>query len=178
MNEQNNEREEASAVIRKSLVSAAIRAAAAAAALGLAFTFIFGTMTIERNDMFPQIHAGDMAVFFRLLSFAKQDAVVYESPEGPAAGRIAACSGDIVDVTDSGQITINGNIIPVQKRLGIYDETERLEDGISYPVVLGDDEYFILGDSRMDARDSRVYGCIRKDDIRGVIFLLIRRRMV
>ena len=178
MNEKITEREQAYTVVRRCLITAVLRAAAAAAALGIAFTFLFGIITVERNDMFPQVHAGDMTVFFRPGSFAKQDAVVYDSPDGPAAGRILACPGDIVDITDSGQITINGNIMPAQKRLGIYEETEKQEDGISYPAVLGEDEYFVLGDNRTEARDSRVYGCIDKEDIRGVIFLLIRRRMV
>ena len=178
MNKKSVERGKAHAVIRRCLITTGIRAAASAAALAFVFTFLFGIVTVERNDMFPQLHAGDMAVFFRPVSFAKQDAVVYDSPDGSAAGRILACSGDIVDVADSGQITINGNIMPPQKRLGIYEETERLEGGISYPVVLGEDEYFILGDNRTGARDSRVYGCISKDNVRGVIFLLIRRRMV
>ncbi|MBR2547668.1 MAG: signal peptidase I [Eubacterium sp.] len=165
-------------LIRRHIISAVIRAAAAAAVLAAVFTFIFGITSVERNDMFPQIYAGDAAVFFRLGSIGKQDAVIYESPEGPAAGRIAACPGDTVDVTGSGIITINGNMQPVQKRLGIFEETKEKNSAVIYPVILGEDEFFVLGDRREDARDSRIYGCIKRKDIRGVIFLLIRRRTV
>ncbi|MBQ3281616.1 MAG: signal peptidase I [Eubacterium sp.] len=172
------ERERERKLIRHHILSAICRAVVSAAALTLVYTFVFGIATVERNDMFPQIHAGDSVVYFRPGSIGMQDAVIYDSLDGTAAGRIAACPGDTVDVTDSGLVTINGNIQPVQKRLGIFEETSESAEGISYPVVLGDDEFFILGDSRGDAKDSRIYGCIRREDIRGVVFLLIRRRTV
>lgn len=164
--------------VKRHLISAAIKAAAAAAAFFMTFTFIFGVKTVETNDMFPQIQAGDVAVYFRLAGITRQDAVIYQTTRGTAAGRIAAASGDTVDITESGQIVINGNIQPIQKRTGIFQETYKKGSRVQYPVKPAENEYFILGDDREGADDSRVYGCIRKENIRGSIFILIRRRAV
>ena len=39
------------------------------------------------------------------------------------------------------------------------------------PFVLGNDEYFVLGDNRISASDSRLWGCIKKCDFQGRILL-------
>ena len=39
------------------------------------------------------------------------------------------------------------------------------------PVVLGQDEYFVLGDNRISVSDSRLWGTISKQDIKGRIIL-------
>ena len=37
------------------------------------------------------------------------------------------------------------------------------------PVVLGENEYYVLGDNRNNSRDSRVFGPVTFDSIRGII---------
>ena len=164
--------------IRRHLIAAVTRAAAFAAALAAVNMFLFGAVTVRDNDMFPQIRAGDLVVYFRPAEPAGQDAVVYETDDGLRTGRIAAAKGDIVESPDQGGITINGIPQPAQDRLGIFSETKAAENGTSYPLDLEDGQFFILGDDRDSARDSRVYGAVDRRDVKGVIFILIRRQAV
>ena len=39
------------------------------------------------------------------------------------------------------------------------------------PLVLGQDEYFLLGDNRISVSDSRLWGTVSKQQIRGHIIL-------
>ena len=47
---------------------------------------------------------------------------------------------------------------------------------VNYPVTLGENEYFVLGDYRTASKDSRVYGPIKTDDIKGEVILVLRRK--
>ena len=173
-----NVSQDTGAYIKFHLTQALLRTAVFAAALIAVNMFLFGAVTVRDNDMFPQIRAGDLAVFFRLSSPLGQDAVVYETDDGMRTGRIAAQEGDTVESQDSGEITINGIPLPEQERLGIFSDTKAVETGIRYPVSLESGQYFILGDDRDSARDSRVYGAVDRSDVKGVIFILIRRQAV
>lgn len=177
--EQTNNSRDTGAYIRRHLTSAVLRAAAFAAVLIAVNLFLFGAVTVRDNDMFPQVRAGDLAVYFRAGNPVGQDAVVYETSDGARIGRVAALEGDVVDSPpDSGEITINGIPQTADGRLGIFSETKVEEAGTAYPVSLESGQYFILGDNRDSARDSRVYGAVDKSDVKGVIFILIRRQAV
>lgn len=63
-----------------------------------------------------------------------------------------------------------------QQETGIYTETLPYTEGISFPVTLGEDEYFVLGDSRSNAEDSRIYGPVKKEEIKGAVITLLRHR--
>ncbi len=39
------------------------------------------------------------------------------------------------------------------------------------PIILGENEYFVLGDNRVAVSDSRLWGAVSKQDIRGKIIL-------
>ena len=169
--------EKASAAGRH-LCAVMLRTAAFAVVLIVMERFLFGALTVSDNAMFPQIRAGDLAVYYRQGNISRKDAVIYQTRAGTAAGRIAAADGDTVAVTDSGMLEINGVPQTVQEREGVFCETEAAPDTLKYPIKLGKDEFFILGDNRDCAADSRVHGIVRRKDIRGVIFILIRRQGV
>jgi signal peptidase I len=42
---------------------------------------------------------------------------------------------------------------------------------VVYPITLGEDEYFVLGDNRQNSRDSRAksFGYVNKNDIIGIV---------
>ena len=46
--------------------------------------------------------------------------------------------------------------------------------GCSLPLTLGEDEYFVLGDSRENSVDSRNFGAVRKEQLCGQIIALLR----
>ena len=87
-------------------------------------------------------------------------------------GRIIGVPGDIINITEEGHYTINGNI-PMEN---IYYNTFPAENGITYPYTVPEDSYFIMNDYREDTVDSRTYGAIHKNNIIGQQYLELQRR--
>lgn len=141
----------------------------------ITFTFVFGVAAAPTNDMFPAVHEGDMIIYFRPGRILNTDIVIYEAPDGSLqTGRVEGTEGETVGKSDGGLLTVNGNIQPVQKRKGLYDETFAGKKDIS--GVIGSGEYLILGDHREEAKDSRTFGLIPRKAIKGKVFTIIRRR--
>lgn len=162
-------------LIRRLRRDAFIKTAAFAAAMFIVFSFVFGIAAVPTNDMFPAVHQGDLIIYYRPGRLINTDVVIYESPEGRLQiGRIEGTQGETIGSTDGGLLTVNGNIQPVQKRIGLYDETHTGEKDISGEIGKG--EYLILGDSRETASDSRAFGLIPRKAIKGKAFTIIRRR--
>ena len=146
-----------------------------AAAFFIAFTFVFGIALAPTNDMFPAVHEGDLIVYYRLGRIINTDVVLYDAPDGTRQiGRVEGTEGEVVGKTEGGLLTINGNIQPVQKRSGLYDETYAGKKNIGGEI--GKDRYLILGDSRGSAKDSRCYGLVSRKQIKGKLFTIVRRR--
>lgn len=57
----------------------------------------------------------------------------------------------------------------------IYYETGRYENGISLPVKVPADSYFLLCDLREGGKDSRIFGPISRSDIKGKVITILRR---
>ena len=152
-----------------------IKAVVSAAALSITFSFIFGIVLAPTNDMFPAVHEGDLIIFYRPGRIINTDVVIYETPDGTyQIGRVEGTQGETVGKTDGGLLTVNGNIQPVQKRSGLYDETYAGEKDISGEI--SKEEYLILGDRRETAEDSRAFGLIPRKAIKGKVFTIVMRR--
>ena len=146
------------------------------------FFLIFGLHVEKNNDMLPKICAGDICLYYRIGDeYIGNAAVVYEKNGKESTGRVVAVTGDVINVTEAGTVEINGNQIMESEIY--YDTTpydfENSSNAnvvVNYPVTLGENEYFILGDYRTASKDSRVYGPIKTDDIKGEVILVLRRK--
>lgn len=159
--------------IRSIWVGILVRSSVFAASVGIVFTFLFGIWICDSRDMYPAVHEGDLVIYCRTVSPVRQDTVVYESEGELRIGRIAAMNGDVLGKTLGGKLTMNGKIQPVQPRRGIYEETmaEKFAGR-----TLSENEFFVLGDARGEAVDSRELGPVSKGNIQGKVFMLWRRR--
>ena len=84
--------------------------------------------------------------------------------------RIIGLPGETVQITD-GDIYIDGEILQES-----YGREVIKDSGLAAePIVLGEDEYFVLGDNRNDSTDSRdpSVGVIHRDEIIGRAWLRI-----
>jgi len=84
-----------------------------------------------------------------------------------AVKRIIAAEGDTVYLND-GNVYINGRKLNepyLQPGIPTYP-FERLKDQF---FECGKDQYFVLGDNRMNSADSRTYGLVPRRNILGVI---------
>lgn len=141
--------------------------------LVVTFSFVFGIFRCNNNMMSPSYKDGDLAIYYRLQrEYKPLDTVIIEKNGEKQVRRIIAKEGDIVDITKEG-LKINGYL---QQESEIYTDTLLYKDGISFPLTVGKGEYFVLGDNRKNAKDSRIYGTIKQKEIKGIVMTLIRRR--
>lgn len=149
-----------------------------AALIFVLFSLVFGFTTIKDEDMAPAIRDGDIVLYFRLgKSYNPSDMLVYEKDGKKYIGRVVAGPGTSLDRSEKGVLLINGRIHPPQKRIGLFYETYARKK-LKYPITLQADEYFVMGDRRDIAKDSRDFGPIHKDDIKGKVFSVIRKKNI
>ena len=137
------------------------------------FGFVLGAHRCNDNAMHPAVRNGDLVFYYRLQKeYQNSDVVVLKKGEETQVRRIIAKQGDEVDITEEG-LKINGYL---QQEKNIYSETLPYVEGITFPVILEEGEYFVLGDERNNAKDSRIYGVIKQEEIQGIVMTLLRRR--
>ena len=143
----------------------------------LIFFVFLGVIAAPSNDMQPRIDAGDTVLIYRLdKDVTAQDVVVLEKEidgkKQTLISRVVAGPGDTVEVTDDGQLIVNGNTMI---EYNIYGKTRPYENGATYPLTLGPDECFVLADTREGGMDSRYFGPVSQDEIAGTVIAIWRR---
>lgn len=115
--------------------------------------------------MAPTLSDGDFGIAFPAKEYRSGDIIAFRQNEKVLIRRIIACSGSSVSIDENGIVTVDGVVLDepytAQKALG--------QCNIQFPYIVPDGQYFVLGDNRANAVDSRstVLGCISKDAIIG-----------
>ena len=123
--------------------------------------------------MEPSVGDGDVALFYRLIdSLEADDLVVYQAAGHQLVGRVVAQPGDTVEVLGNGEFLVNGAAQPSPNG----EETLPSDSGPAYPLTLGDGQYFVLGDGRTQAVDSRQVGPIGVNEVEGKVIAVLRLR--
>ena len=147
-----------------------LKIVAIAAAFVVVFTFVFGVLRYSENAMLPAVKDGDLVFYYRLeKEYTASDLVVLRYQGHEQVRRVVATAGDVVDITEEG-LMINGAL---QQEHEIY---ERYDTGVEFPMELKEGQIFVLGDSRENASDSRVYGAGDVHDTLGKVMTIVRRR--
>ena len=155
-----------------------IRIAVLLLVLWLVFFVVLGVIAAPTNDMQPRIDAGDTILVYRLdTDVQAQDVIVIEKEVNGekvlTISRVVASEGDTVEITEDGELIVNGNHMI---ETNIYGTTRPYENGdVSYPVTLGPGECFVLADTREGGMDSRYFGPVSKDEIVGTVIAIWRR---
>ena len=145
-------------------------------AVYLLMTLVIGITVIHGDSMQPALHDNDVALIWRLSGvYEEGDMVLFSSDASPEVlvKRVVAGPGDRVEIDDEAGVVIVNNVILNEPY--IYAETYN-KGGQNGPLTLGENEYFVLGDNRMAALDSRYaeVGAVSKSDILGKIIFLVR----
>ena len=139
----------------------------------LIFVFLFGFYRNRDPSMDPGVKEGDLVLFYRLdKDYTSSDLALVEYQGEKQVRRVVAVAGDTVDITEEG-LMINGAL---QQEPGIYTETLPYQEGITFPVTIGEGQVFLLGDNRETAADSRLYGPVEARDTLGKVITILRRR--
>lgn len=131
----------------------------------IVFGLLLGFAVLRDDGMRPDYRSGRPIVYLRTAhSFRRGDPVVLRLPDGNiAVRRVVATSGDSVDLR-GGIAYINGL---AERGSYSFTRTDPRPDGPAYPIILRAGEYFVLGDAREDAVDSRSFGVVRTADLLG-----------
>ena len=160
------------------------------------FHFVFGIHYLRGNYMFPALRDGDLVMTYKLEEAVKNDVVLYDMNGEERLGRIVGYAGDTIEFSVDGELMVNGCVAseeifyPTTERSKTknYSETNDTEtksdDGNETSDVSEKDVYtvpegtvYILNDYRSEGTtDSRNFGAVPKNALKGKIFLMIRRR--
>lgn len=95
------------------------------------------------------------------------DVIALHSGNDDYIKRIIGLPGETIWINENSEVCINNLIIndPYAKEQILSNMKGIAED----PIVLGNNEYFVMGDNRNESMDSRTFGPITKDQIIGKI---------
>lgn len=140
----------------------------------LVITFVGQRTEVDGASMEPTLNNGDNLIVdkisYRFRDPQRFDIIVFPfqyEKDTFYIKRIIGLPGETVQIDQAGNIYINGEIL--QENYG--KEIIRADHvGIAAnPIVLGKDEYFVMGDNRNNSTDSRteLVGNIKRKDIVG-----------
>lgn len=139
------------------------------------FNVVINVSLVAGDSMKPAIRGGDVIVLFRLARvFEPGDIIVFRTSEGETRmKRIVAEEGDTVNISAQGELFVNGEA--AQEEYAV-ETTQITDPAVQYPITVGEDSYFVLGDNRSQSQDSRnqEIGLVKKEDIIGRVVLSIR----
>lgn len=140
--------------------------------LWLLFTRVFCITQAVGNGMFPAVKDGDLMIVFRLQqNYVADDVILYEADGETRVGRIVAKAMDSVTIDDSGTLIVNGTVQSGEIMYPTYKKTD-----FEYPLAITEGQVFVLGDYRTKCEDSRDFGPISLDDVKGKVITILRRR--
>lgn len=126
---------------------------------------------VQGNSMVPNFHHGEYLIIdefsYHLRKPDRGEVVVFRYPRQPSQffiKRVIGLPGDMIEIKD-GSVSING---------AMSAESYLSSSGITVPdqsLILGVDEYFVLGDNREASSDSRAWGGLQGHFIVGKTLL-------
>lgn len=144
-------------------------------------TFVIGTIYVKGSSMEPNFHHGDFLVINKLevyLSKPRQgDVIICRLDNGGSQEniikRVIGTPGDEVDIQqdDYGVYRLYINDVLIDEP---YIAAPMAEKGnITYPFVVPEGHYFVMGDNRNASTDSRrkSIGAIADEDVIGHVIL-------
>ena len=137
------------------------------------FQFVLGVKIQSGNNMFPAVKDGDLVVYFRLDDPIRTETVIYRAKNKDMVGRVVAGPGDIVNISETGELSVNGGVVAEE----VFYATDLPDNSqLVYPYTVPSGSYFILNDFRSDISDSRSIGGVPKKDVKGTAIFIVRRR--
>jgi len=124
----------------------------------------FQMVEVYGVSMEPSYHDGQHLMMsklaYHLHSPERGDVVSVTNDDMSLLKRVVGLPGETIEIKESA-VFINGKKVEIKGQEGNIVEGE-----IDYPITLGKDEYFVMGDNVSVSYDSRYFGPVTKGDIR------------
>lgn len=135
-------------------------------AVWLGYIMCFQQAEVSGISMQPTFEDGERLLMSRvsyLIGDPKRgDVVSANADDMTLLKRVVGVPGDTITIEDN-QVILNGEPVKIEGQEGVIEPGEQ-----SYPITLGKDEYFLMGDNVEVSYDSRYLGVgtVTKDNIR------------
>lgn len=141
------------------------------------YLFIMTPHEVVGNSMHPTYKNGEFLmankISYKVSTPQRGDVIIFKySDTQDFIKRVIGIPGDEVMIKD-GKIYINGSLLNESKYLSesvITNGGSYLHEGQS--ITIPDEEYFVCGDNRTNSSDSREFGPIKRDKIKGKAWIV------
>lgn len=136
-------------------------------------TFIITPVRVSGSSMYPTLKNGEIMILnkldYKLNEIKRYDIVVVNSGENKIIKRIIGLPGETLKY-ENNTLYIDGKEM---KEPYLQEETEDFNiTELNYEKI-PKDCYFVIGDNRDNSKDSRIIGCVKKEEIEGSASLVI-----
>jgi signal peptidase I len=148
--------------------------------------YVVTSTYVKGASMEGTLFTGDNVYLFNLGKIKRGDIVRIENPDyNPSADdkyiikRVIALAGDHVKIPGDGYVYVNGEKLDdgyTNDPGNTFYRSENNDPEHKYKNggIIPDGYVFVLGDNRIISKDSRSFGEVKEDAIRGRAFLIIR----
>lgn len=142
----------------------------------IVFGLCFGFDRISGPAMSPRLEDGDLVLYSRLANdYQNGDVVIYERDGKTYISSILAGADDLIEIDKYGHLAINGT----QSSDDVAytpEQRDTIKPASAFRVPT--DSFFVIN-SNLDAiEDSRTFGAIPRDKIKGKIIGVLRTRSI
>ena len=129
--------------------------------------FVVERVIVDGNSMSPSFSSGEV-LFARKFNINAEtvnrfSVVVIQYNGRLKLKRVIGLPNETIQISN-GRVIIDGQILQ-----GDYGEKIINCGCAAEKFMLGENEYFVMGDNRNDSTDSRVWGAINISDIKGIV---------
>lgn len=126
---------------------------------------VISRVVVDGDSMNPSFSDGDVlwARAFDIDELSRYQVVVADIDGKLVIKRVIALPGETLQIID-GFVYVDG-----AKLNDEYGYQTTLYGCAEREIILGDDEYFLMGDNRDNSRDSREWGAVNIENIEGVV---------
>ncbi len=136
---------------------------------------------IPMSSMSPTLQKGDHIIINRAIySFFKPsrgDLIIFDNPLNPRqifVKRVIGLPGERLKILN-GKVYVNSRVLTTFeiRRNIIYANRENWKyGGSNQEIAIPPDAYFVMGDNSLESADSRLWGPISKESIRGKVYFI------
>lgn len=137
----------------------------------LVTTFLLPVLEVYGVSMSPTLKNGDIVVSIKFCNPQPNDLVAVQHNNKILIKRVIACQGDWVNIDQNGTVSVNGQ--PLNEPYVQFQSSG--QTNVTFPCQVPRDHYFVLGDNREAAIDSRntAVGFISSDQLAGKLLLRV-----
>lgn len=135
------------------------------------FTFVFSIVNYYGNGMEPTLQDRQTLVIRKTEQVEEGDMIAFYYNNKALVRRVICAGGKMITIDDAGRVTIDGE--PLEEP---YVEDPSLgQCNLTFPYNVPAGQYFVMGDNREIAMDSRLseIGTISSDRILGKVIFVI-----